>query len=310
MNPANPKSDFVNVNGIRLHYLDWGGYGPTLIFLTGMGCSAYIFSEFAPRFTDKFHVLALTRRGQGDSDYPETGYDADTLIEDIRQFMDHLDIEKAILAGHSLAGVELTHFAATYPARVEQLIYLDALDDRRELRAISEQNPLRNIEIKKEESTPHTFEEYIAKFKRDFPYFAEIWSDLWEEEVSHSVKVNEAGVFMDKMPESVEKMMIENLVNGYDPKRVETKISTLSFFARRKPKLSGSYTEEQIAAFDQFYRDVEEPLSRSLISEFQNRFPHAKIVTIPDGHHYCFIVQGDLVYEEMRKFLLDEFNVQ
>ena len=105
MNPSNPKSDFVNVNGIRLHYLDWGGKGPALIFLTGMGCSAYIFNKFAPRFTNKFRVLALTRRGQGDSDYPETGYDADTLTEDIRQFMDHLECRKShpcrSLAGRS-----------------------------------------------------------------------------------------------------------------------------------------------------------------------------------------------------------------
>jgi len=102
MNSSNHKSDFVDVNGIRLHYLDWGGYGPTLIFLTGMGATAYIFNKFAPRFTDKCRVLALTRRGQGDSDTPETGYDADTLTEDIRQFMDRLHVEKAILAGHSL----------------------------------------------------------------------------------------------------------------------------------------------------------------------------------------------------------------
>jgi non-heme chloroperoxidase len=305
MNVSNPESDFVHVNGIRLHYLDWGGSGPTLIFLTGMGCSAYIFNRFAPRFTDKFRVLALTRRGQGDSDYPETGYDADTLTEDIRQFMDHLKVEKAILAGHSLAGVELTHFAATYPARVEKLIYLDALDDRRGFPAIGDQNPLRNIEIKKEASSPHTLEEYIADFKRDFPYFAEIWSELWDEEISHGIKINEAGVFVDRMPASVEKMMLENLGHRYAPKRVEAKIPTLSFFARRKPKLSDAYTEEQKAAFDQFYREVEEPFGRSLISEFQNRFPHAEIVVIPDGHHYCFIFQEELVYNEMRKFLLD-----
>ena len=84
MNSSNPKSDFVTANGIRLHYLDWGGVGRTLIFLTGMGSSAYIFGKFAPRFTDTFRVLALTRRGQGDSDIPESGYDADTLTEDIR----------------------------------------------------------------------------------------------------------------------------------------------------------------------------------------------------------------------------------
>ena len=98
MSSPNPTGDFVNVNGIRLHYLDWGGTGPTLIFLTGMGCSAYIFNKFAPRFTDAFRVLALTRRGHGASDYSETGYDADTLTEDIRQFMDSLNIEKVILA--------------------------------------------------------------------------------------------------------------------------------------------------------------------------------------------------------------------
>ncbi len=287
----------------KLHYLDWGGEGETLLFLTGMGSSAHIFDNFAPRFIDKFRVLALTRRGQGDSDYPETGYDADTLTEDIRQYMDCLNVEKAILAGHSLAGVELTHFAGTYPTKVIKLIYLDALDDRRGLPAMREQNPLRNIEIKKEESAPHTLEEYIADFNRDFPNFAEIWSDLWDEEFSHGVKVNEAGIFVDRMPESIEKMMTDNLSVGYAPKRVEAKIPILSFYALGKLKLSNAYTEEQKAEFDQFWQDVRAPFFRSLFSEFHSRFPHAKIVEIPDGHHYCFIAQEDLVYEEMRKFL-------
>jgi len=306
MNGSNPKSDFVHVNGIRLHYLDWGGAGSTLIFLTGMGSSAYIFNKFAPRFTDKFRVLALTRRGHGDSDCPETGYDADTLTEDIRQFMDCLHVEKAILAGHSLAGVELTHFAATHPTRVEKLIYLDALDDRRAESAIMEQNPLRNIEIKREESTPpRTIEEYIANMKRDSPRLAEIWSELWDEEISHGVKVNEVGVFVDRMPASVEKMMVENLIKGYAPKRVEAKIPLISFYAWKIPRLSNAYTEAQKAEFDLFEREVAKPFFRSLISEFQNRFPHAKIVVIPDGHHYCFIAQEDLVYKEIRSFLSD-----
>ena len=306
MKISNPKSDFVHVNGIRLHYLDWGGKGPALIFLTGMGSSAYIYNKFAPRFTDRFHVLALTRRGHGDSDYPEAGYDADTLTEDIRQFMDHLKVEKAVLAGHSLAGVELTHFAGTYPERVDKLVYLEALDDRRREKAIHEQNPLKSVEIKKEESAPpRSFEEYIAMVKREVPEFAKIWSDLWNEEFSHGVKVNEDGIFVDKMPSSVEKMIVENLITGYAPKKVETIIPTLCFYGKRKRKLTDDYTEEQKAAFEQFYRDVNEPFFRSVIAEFQTRFPHAEVVIIPDGHHYCFIAQEDLVYEEMRRFLLE-----
>lgn len=305
MDESIPTSDFVKVNGIQLHYLDWGGEGQALIFLTGMGSTAYIFGDFAPRFTDKFHVLALTRRGQGDSDYPKTGYDADTLTEDIRQFMDALHIEKAILAGHSLAGVELTHFAATHPNRVEKLIYLDALDDRRSLQAIQEQSPLTGIEIKNAESSPHTFEEYIADLQRGLPYFAEIWSDVWEQEFFHNTKVNEAGVFVDKMPASVETMLVENLIKGYVPKRVAAKIPTLIFYAFGIPTLQHGYTEEQIASYGQYFRNVREPVLRSVIAEFQNRFPHAKIVEIPDGHHYCFMVQAELVYNEMRKFLLE-----
>jgi len=305
MNHSNHKSDFVNINEIRLHYLDWGGKGPTLIFLPGMAASAYIFDKFAPRFNDKFHVLALTRRGHGDSDCPETGYDADTLTEDIRQFMDHLNIEKASLAGHSLAGVELTHFAATYPNRVEKMIYLDALDDRRGLPEIHKQNPLRDIEIEREESTPHTFEEYLAGTKRNSPNIAEIWSDLWDVEISHEVKVNEEGIFVDRMPDFVGEMMFENLIHGYAPKRVDVKIPTLSFYSLGKPKQSNAYTAGQKASFDQFFLNVRNPFYLSLSSEFHNRFPHAKIVVIPDGHHFCFIAQEELVYDEMRKFLLE-----
>jgi pimeloyl-ACP methyl ester carboxylesterase len=305
MKEGNPKSNFVPVNGIRLHYLDWGGHGPTLIFLTGMGSSAYIFNGFAPRFTDSFRVLALTRRGHRDSDYPETGYDADTLIEDICQFMDHLNVEKASLAGHSLAGFELTQFAATYPNKVEKMIYLDALDDRRGLPEIHKQNPLRNIEIKREESTPQTFEEYVAATKRESPSIAEIWSELWDVEIAHEVKINEEGIFVERMPEFVGEMMFENLFNGYVPKRVDAKIPTLSFYALGKPKQSNAYTDEQKASFDQFFLSVRNPFYMSLISEFHNRFPHAKIVVIPDGHHFCFIAQEELVYYEMRKFLLE-----
>jgi pimeloyl-ACP methyl ester carboxylesterase len=305
MNVSNPKSAFVDVNGVRLHYLDWGGNGQVLIFLTGMGCSAYIFSKFAPRFAGQFHVLALTRRGQGDSDCPETGYDADTLTEDILGFMDHLCVEKAILAGHSLAGVELTHFAATHPDRVEKLVYLDALDDRREESIIVQQNPLRNIKLEKEESSPHTLEEYIVDLKRNAPGLAAIWNDVWDEEISHTVKVNEAGIVVDKMPDAVSEMMIENLVKGYAPQRVDAKLPILSIYAQKVPRVADAYTVEQKAAFDEFHRIVELPFFRSLISEFQTRFPHARIVVIPGGHHYCFMAQEDLVYNEMENFLLD-----
>jgi pimeloyl-ACP methyl ester carboxylesterase len=123
------KSGFITVNGVRLHYLDWGGKGETLLFLHGMGDTAHIYDDFAPKLTNQFHVLALTRRGHGESEIPETGYDTATLVEDIRQFLDALKIQRVVLAGHSFAGDELTRFAVVHPDRVIKLIYFDSAYD-------------------------------------------------------------------------------------------------------------------------------------------------------------------------------------
>ena len=77
---ASPREAFVTANGVRLHYVDWGGTGETLLFLTPLGGELLEqFEALAPRFTDRFRVLGLTRRGQAPSEVPASGYDVDTL---------------------------------------------------------------------------------------------------------------------------------------------------------------------------------------------------------------------------------------
>jgi hypothetical protein len=55
--PSPAKSGFVTANGIRLHYLDWGGTGETILFLPGFNDTAHVYDHFAPVFTDHFHVI-------------------------------------------------------------------------------------------------------------------------------------------------------------------------------------------------------------------------------------------------------------
>ena len=52
------NSGFITVNNVKIHYLDWGGAGGTLLFLHGMGDTAHRYDDFAPRFTNQFRVLA------------------------------------------------------------------------------------------------------------------------------------------------------------------------------------------------------------------------------------------------------------
>jgi pimeloyl-ACP methyl ester carboxylesterase len=114
---------------VRLEVLDWGGAGPPLVFLSGLQDVAHGFDDFAPRFTDHFHVVALTRRGYGASSQPATGYVLDTRVADLRTVLDSMHLSKVFLVGHSIAGDELTAFAGKYPDRVAGLVYLDAAYD-------------------------------------------------------------------------------------------------------------------------------------------------------------------------------------
>jgi non-heme chloroperoxidase len=114
---------------VKVEVLDWGGNGAPLVFLAGFGNSAHIFDGFAPRFTDRFHVLGITRRGFGASSRPTVGYDSASLARDIVTVLDSLGIRRATLAAHSFGGSELNYLGAHYADRVEKLIYLDAAYD-------------------------------------------------------------------------------------------------------------------------------------------------------------------------------------
>ncbi len=309
MDTSPHKSDFVNVNGIRLHYLDWGGSGPVLLFLAGLGCNAHIFDRFAPRFIDRFHALALTRRGHGKSDYPETGYDIDTLTEDIREFIDILKIDQAVLIGHSLAGIELSHFAALYPERVLKLVYLDAgyYRSSEECKAMQEKNPMRNIEIPGENDEYYTAEELAAHLQWAYPSFAAIWSEFMDVHHRHEVKINPDGKVVWKMSDGITKA-INDTASSYVPEDAKIRAPVLSIYAIKENTYLVSpnfMTTEQQAQMVEFFEKFQQPWNRHCIEQFQRNVPHAKIVTIPNGHHYCFIKQEELVFEEMLHFLQD-----
>lgn len=308
MDTSQHKSDFVNVNGIRLHYLDWGGYGPVLLFLAGLGCNAYIFDEFAPRFTDRFHVFGLTRRGHGDSDYPEAGYDIDTLTEDIHQFMDLLKIDQAILAGHSLAGIELSHFAALHPERVLKLVFLDAAFDRSspEFRAMLENNPTRDFQIPGANDDYYTVQDYADFLKRTYPALAAVWGELLEEHILHEVHMNREGKVVDKMSDGISKAIHET-VTHYVPEDAKIRVPTLSIYAIKENTyfVSPTYmTEEQQVQVIEHFEKFQQPWNMHSMEQFRRNVPHARVVEIPHGHHYCFIKHEELVFSEMRRFLL------
>jgi hypothetical protein len=99
-----------------------------------------------------------------------------------------------------------------------------------------------------------------------------------------------------------------DLMGSYALEDSKIKAPTLSFFVLSKGLNTISeewMTDEQREDLRTHVETRENPWTRQCIEGFRQNVPHAKIIEIPDGHHYCFIKQEELVYEEMRKFLCE-----
>jgi non-heme chloroperoxidase len=125
--PAPHTAQFVPVDkDVRLEVLDWGGSGRPLVLLAGMGNTAHIFDKLAPKLIDRFHVYGITRRGFGASSVPASGYSADRLGDDVLKVIEALKLNRPVLAGHSVAGEEMSSIGSRHPEKVAGLVYLEA----------------------------------------------------------------------------------------------------------------------------------------------------------------------------------------
>lgn len=114
---------------VSLEVLDWGGSGPPIVFLAGGGNSTpHDFDDFAPLFTNRHRVIGITRRGSGGSS-PERPRSFDGFVDDIVAVLDTFHFERAIVVGHSFAGLEMARFGEKYGHRCAALVYLDAAYD-------------------------------------------------------------------------------------------------------------------------------------------------------------------------------------
>ena len=71
-------------------------------------------------------VYGITRRGYGASSGPESGCERDCSGDDVLAVIDALKLNRPVLAGHSIAGEELSSVGSRHPEKVSGLIYLEA----------------------------------------------------------------------------------------------------------------------------------------------------------------------------------------
>jgi esterase len=120
-------SQFITINGLRLHYLDFGNSDkPPLICIHGLGGNAHNFDALAAHLMPDYHVISIDVRGRGDSQWgPPDEYNQPNYCSDLALLIDQLQFPRTTLIGTSMGGAIGMLYAGGYPDRVERLVLND-----------------------------------------------------------------------------------------------------------------------------------------------------------------------------------------
>jgi pimeloyl-ACP methyl ester carboxylesterase len=129
--PSPHTTRFVAVDDdVQLEVLDWGGAGPAVVLLAGLGATAHQYDDFAQALTPRYRAIGVTRRGHRGSSAAGGGYGFVRLAEDVLRVIDAVGIKNPIVIGHSFAGEEMHVLGARHSAKIRALVYVDAAFDR------------------------------------------------------------------------------------------------------------------------------------------------------------------------------------
>ncbi|MBI2216087.1 MAG: alpha/beta hydrolase [Candidatus Rokubacteria bacterium] len=149
-----PDEHDVVLRRMRFHYLDWGTEGlPPILFLHGGGLNAHTWDLLCAALRRERHCLALDQRGHGESEWsPQMDYSTESHVGDLDAFVQALGLERFVLAGMSLGGVNALAWAGTHGQRLAGLVLVDVgpeirFDGVRKIAAFTSQaTPLDSVE--------------------------------------------------------------------------------------------------------------------------------------------------------------------
>jgi pimeloyl-ACP methyl ester carboxylesterase len=102
------------------------GEGPDpVVCLHGITAQHRAFNAVARYLGPSRGLVGMDLRGRGDSDKPQSGYSLEAHAADVVRVLDHLGLQTAVLAGHSMGAFVALKAALEFPQRVRALVLLD-----------------------------------------------------------------------------------------------------------------------------------------------------------------------------------------
>jgi non-heme chloroperoxidase len=298
--PASHTIQFVTVDkNVKLEVLDFGGSERPLVFLAGLGNTAHVFDKFAARFTSTHHVYGITRRGFGDSSAPPDGYAADRLGDDVLAVLDALKLTRPVLAGHSIAGQELSSIASRHPDRVAGLVYLDAGYPYAFYNAERGDFGLDLLELRRK------LDQMVNGPVDSRPAIKELLVDLPRFERNLQARQKE----LDSLPPAMlatasgpQPSVSRAIMAGAQKYTNLSSVPILAIYAL--PHDLGPLLANDPAA--RAAREAQDQETTGVqAAVFEKQVPSARVIRLPHANHYVFRSNEDDVLREMNAFLAD-----
>ena len=126
---ANDRSKFIDVGGVRAHVREQGDPdGIPVVLIHGSMGSLHMWEGWARELSGKARLISVDLPGHGlTGAWPRDEYTIEAYADFVEVLVDTLNLDRFVLAGHSMGGAVAWTFAATRPDRVSQLILVDAV---------------------------------------------------------------------------------------------------------------------------------------------------------------------------------------
>lgn len=154
-----PQSRFTQLDGMRVHYDNYGKGSQALVFIHGWTCNAGFWKANIPAFIASTRVIAIDLPGHGLSDKPQITYSMDLFARAVDAVLQDAKVERAVLAGHSMGTPIIRQFYRKYPQKTLALVIVDGglkpLGTRAQMNQVID--PLRTPEYLKSAEQSVTF---------------------------------------------------------------------------------------------------------------------------------------------------------
>jgi len=115
----------INFKETEIHFEDYGS-GQTVVLLHGFLENSTMWDEFIPLFSVENRIITVDLLGHGQTGCIGYVHSMELMAESVNRVLEHLDIDEALLIGHSMGGYVALAFAELYPKKINGLCLMNS----------------------------------------------------------------------------------------------------------------------------------------------------------------------------------------